>query len=505
MKVTSFRRATASITAALLVGFGFVLGFAPTAQAHHNSINATVECGYAPNTWVIRWSVQNSEANKSETITASSDPALVSVGTVIAPGATLTARQNVDSPRDHTLEVTAEWDTGFSNTNKGFVSQSAFPLDCWDGGGSTSITYCHQGNLTSSTQLQFYQGGHLQHDADIYPGGSFTLNGESHAWEAHGDQDLMTSGCTSEPFDECSELPGVQPPGFACTKDPTIRRVERSEDGCAVGGVRSWTDAYTTAYTFTNGEWVASPESGPVRENETFTPYTAQELIDKGCETTVVTTPSILVVDACGVADDSVTLSKSDHYTGVDNGDGTATFTTATGFVFETAGGEVTELTLTYALSEVAPCVAIPAKATTTPPSCEEDGTLVIPEQPKGVKVTPAPGVYGPGRYRVTFTAARGYELANDPSDKYKIGKAVNNVCPADNPADSPDLPNTGANAQPVSTNPNAANPNVATTALPDTGLSNQTSVVAGVGVFALIAGLGMLLFGQARARRGVV
>jgi hypothetical protein len=44
--------------------------------------------------------------------------------------------------------------------------------------------------------------------------------------------------------------------------------------------------------------------------------------------------PSVVVADKCGTAEDSVTLSRAEEYTGVDNHNGTATFTAEPGFVF---------------------------------------------------------------------------------------------------------------------------------------------------------------------------
>ena len=436
MRATAHARWMSALLAGVLASFAMIVGLAVPAQAHHNTITATVACGEAQNTWVVAWSLNNSESDKSEEVIASSNPMLVPVGTTIGPGKTLTVDQGVTAPQDLLLEVSAEWDSGAQNTNQGFVSQKDFPLDCWDGGGT---------------------------------------------------------------YDECAELPGDQPKGFPCTKDPSIRKVERSQDGCDLGGVRTWTDVYTTTYTFTDGEWVANPESGPVRENEIFTPYTAEELREKGCTTEVVAIPSIVVVDGCGAADDSVTLSTSKHYTGVDNGDGTATFTTKAGYVFDTAQGEVTQVTLTYVPPSSAPCLVTAAKADRTPPACKVDGTLVIPQQPEGVRVTPAPGTYGPGIYHVNYAAERGYELTKDPSRRYKIGKAVNNLCadppgdggPGGDPSDTPEVPNTGGDDNPEGANPTAS------PALPNTGASAGLSAEFGAGALALIAGMGMIVMAR--------
>lgn len=57
-----------------------------------------------------------------------------------------------------------------------------------------------------------------------------------------------------------------------------------------------------------------------------------------------------------------------------------------------------------------------PAGFTLANPTCASDGSLLIPAQPEGVLVTPAPGTYGPGSYDVVFTAADGFDLTTNPS-----------------------------------------------------------------------------------------
>ena len=57
-----------------------------------------------------------------------------------------------------------------------------------------------------------------------------------------------------------------------------------------------------------------------------------------------------------------------------------------------------------------------PAGFTLTNPTCAANGSLLIPAQPEGVLVTPAPGTYGPGTYSVVFTAADGFVLTTNPS-----------------------------------------------------------------------------------------
>ena len=67
-----------AITAVL--SLGVVALVASPASAHHNTINPTVTCA-TDGSYKVDWAVTNSESNKTEVITASSNTALVPVGT----------------------------------------------------------------------------------------------------------------------------------------------------------------------------------------------------------------------------------------------------------------------------------------------------------------------------------------------------------------------------------------------------------------------------------------
>jgi hypothetical protein len=58
--------------------------------------------------------------------------------------------------------------------------------------------------------------------------------------------------------------------------------VPQREESCTLGGVHTWTDVYTTEYVWDTDtlSWVAGQETGPVRTNEAFTPYTNAQLKD---------------------------------------------------------------------------------------------------------------------------------------------------------------------------------------------------------------------------------
>ncbi len=58
-------------------------------------------------------------------------------------------------------------------------------------------------------------------------------------------------------------------------------------------------------------------------------------------------------------------------------------------------------------------------------PTCATDGSLVIPEQPAGVEVTPKAGTYGPGTYSVVYSAKDGSQLSNNPSATVEVKSAT--------------------------------------------------------------------------------
>lgn len=61
------------------------------------------------------------------------------------------------------------------------------------------------------------------------------------------------------------------------------------------------------------------------------------------------------------------------------------------------------------------PTEVTPVGATLNPPTCDVSGSLVVPAQPEGVVVTPAPGTYGPGVWHVDFKpVSDDYVLVDD-------------------------------------------------------------------------------------------
>ena len=92
--------------------------------------------------------------------------------------------------------------------------------------------------------------------------------------------------------------------------------------------------------------------------NDDGTATYAVTLETPDCDVPVI--PSVTTNDDCYTALDTVTLSEGVGYTGVDNGDGTATFTADDGYYFDDDGEHVTTIVLTYTPNTDEQCDLIP-------------------------------------------------------------------------------------------------------------------------------------------------
>ena len=123
------RRALAGTVAALLIAAGLVvLSPALSASAHHNTINVSASCvNYQ---WTITWKITNSEYDKSEEITSSSDPSIIATGDTIQAGSTYTKTETVTGPVTKTLAISAEWSNGVTNSNSRTIYPGDFAGTC---------------------------------------------------------------------------------------------------------------------------------------------------------------------------------------------------------------------------------------------------------------------------------------------------------------------------------------------------------------------------------------
>ena len=130
-----FKKILAGVVTAVL-SLGVVALVAGPASAHHNTINPTVTCA-TDGTFKVDWAVTNSETNKTEVITVSSNPSVVPVGTTFAFSQTKTFTQFVTTPQNLELDLTGFWDGDTSTTNddvysanSGWFGKDSFPTGC---------------------------------------------------------------------------------------------------------------------------------------------------------------------------------------------------------------------------------------------------------------------------------------------------------------------------------------------------------------------------------------
>src|SRR5690554_2110793 len=144
------RRALAGTLAALLMAVGIVvLSPALSSSAHHNTISVDVSC--VDHQCKITWKITNSEKDKSEKITFSSDESVIAKNTVIDKRATYTASEFVSEPVHKTLTVTGKWSNGVTQTNSKTLDKSAFQGNC-DKPDNPSISISGESCTNPSTQ-----------------------------------------------------------------------------------------------------------------------------------------------------------------------------------------------------------------------------------------------------------------------------------------------------------------------------------------------------------------
>ena len=74
-----------AVLSAIAIALGMVAFTATSASAHHNTITASVSCNTTTYKWNVVWTVENSENDKTETITSSNHTDIVPVGTTFGP------------------------------------------------------------------------------------------------------------------------------------------------------------------------------------------------------------------------------------------------------------------------------------------------------------------------------------------------------------------------------------------------------------------------------------
>jgi hypothetical protein len=207
-----FKKFLAGLTT-IALSLGMVALTAGPASAHHNTISVSVSCntgteGY----WKVTWSVTNSESDKTETITSSTDTALVPIGTVIGAGATSTFVEYfaVKPTSNKTLTLGAQWSNGVTNSNSQTLNKNQFSSDCIPDDTDKKVDVCHydsgQGGKYTlndiSVSAVLNGSGHAAHDDDIIPPFDYVKQGvaghyDGKNWDAYG-QWVYANGCSNK-------------------------------------------------------------------------------------------------------------------------------------------------------------------------------------------------------------------------------------------------------------------------------------------------------------------
>lgn len=194
----------------LVVAVGFaVVGIAGAASAHHNTITGTVVCKTSGG-WTLTWKVENS-ADKLETITASSRPGVVPVGTELTAHQIRTFTETITTKPTSavTLELTGKWAYGYTSTDSGTVPASSFDDGCHvttvDQPTVPVIDECGPGNA------HYGQVPSGPWTSTTNPDGSLTLTA-SQGTQFTGGQSVVTYPAPVDSAQACATAPVTTPP-----------------------------------------------------------------------------------------------------------------------------------------------------------------------------------------------------------------------------------------------------------------------------------------------------
>lgn len=117
------------LTLTLAAGFA-VVGSAGAANAWDTTISGTVACATGGG-WAVTWQLENKEGS-TETITESSRPTVVPVGTTLAASQTKTFTETITTKptADVTLALSAQWSTGETSDDEGAIAVADFSDSC---------------------------------------------------------------------------------------------------------------------------------------------------------------------------------------------------------------------------------------------------------------------------------------------------------------------------------------------------------------------------------------
>jgi hypothetical protein len=477
-----FKKLLAGLTT-IVLSLGMVALTAGPASAHHNTISVSVACNTgAEGYWKVTWSVTNSEADKSETITSSTDTSLVPIGTVIAAGATATFIEYYSAipSSDKTLTLGAQWSNGVTNSNNGKLKKNDFSSDCIPDDTDKKVDVCHydsgQGGKYTlndiSVEAVLNGSGHAGHDNDIIPPFDYVDDGvnghyDGKNWDAYG-QWVYANGCSNE----------VTPtaPSFAdaiCTGPGTYGQGSYTIPATAgviyqVGSSASgpWTTTSAGTHPVAVGTHVflqAIAETGYILQGTTAWDGVIGSPSD--CREPATASAGTFTDEVCnptttGTISGFYTVPSSAHVTYQVAVNGGAAVTAAAGDYPVSVGDEVTitpiadsGYTLTgdagpwsHTFVSAGDCddVATPVDPTVAPQTCVEDeegngsyvdGSITIAASTgvnyfiDGTPFGAGQHAFGPGTYTVTAEPQDGYQLEGYPDGGWSLTVTAAQAC----------------------------------------------------------------------------
>lgn len=427
--------------ATLALALGMVALTAAPASAHHNTINATVSCT-DNHQYLVSWTVTNSE-NLTETITASSDTALIPVGTTLAPKETKTFTEIFSSKSAKTLTLSATWSNGNKSTNDFKLKTNVFP-DCSPN--HVPVTLCHatppdtaaQGweAITIDDDAIVKSGHNEQHGADIIPAfdywedvnGVWTLKhfaGKNLGTDFSGftGQQIVDAGCaiaitpaavTFAPA-FCS-APGVVADGGYTIPGQIGVQYQVSINGGAFAAVAAGT------YGAPVGTTIDVKASG-LPAWITLTGTTTWSYVVPSPGDCIVTTapvaPAVTAITLCGTYGSVVPVATTGVVYTLTEGnglEGAYTITAMPAFGYSFVGPQSVEFS--GDLGEYTDCATPVAPTVTAIALCGEFGSIVLPVT-EGVVYALTSGDGKQGLYTVTATPADGYSFVGPQSVEF--------------------------------------------------------------------------------------
>jgi len=209
-----FKHKIGAALAALSLAAAGVIGFQVAAEAHTPTASATCSA--------LTVALTNYSSEDENEVSVLID------GDIVVDHKAFGSSYSKTLPFDdqyvaHTWKVIVRTDAdpvGAKGWSKNLTGTSV-PCEAPDTSGK-KIQFCHATssetnpyNLIDTSVFAFYNGGHVDHEGDIYPAGSFEKGNKTFSWEAQGDLSLLQYPDCAKP-DEAAEVPAVEVLASVC-------------------------------------------------------------------------------------------------------------------------------------------------------------------------------------------------------------------------------------------------------------------------------------------------